>query len=124
MKYTARGASRVANMARGEAECYICHKILIKNCSYQGRSNRWGRALPLFMGIIKLFSYKLVYKPPYTYKSCPPFLKKLAISETHMSINKDEKQVCFLLPHLNATNSISLSGRYLEFRIFMHVAHA
>ena len=25
MKYTARGESRVANIARGKAECYICH---------------------------------------------------------------------------------------------------
>ena len=33
-----------------------------------------------------------------------------------MMIN--EKQVCFLLPHLHAINSISLSRRYLEFRIF------
>ena len=33
-----------------------------------------------------------------------------------MMIN--EKQVCFLLPHIHATNSILLSGHYLEFRIF------
>ena len=26
MKYTARGESRVANIARGKAECYICHE--------------------------------------------------------------------------------------------------
>ena len=32
MKYTARDQSRVANIARGEAECYICHKTLIKSC--------------------------------------------------------------------------------------------
>ena len=32
MKYTARDESRVANTARGEAECYICHKTLIKSC--------------------------------------------------------------------------------------------
>ena len=32
MKYTARDESRVANIARGEAECYICHKTLIKSC--------------------------------------------------------------------------------------------
>ena len=31
MKYTARDESRVANIARGEAECYICHKTLIKS---------------------------------------------------------------------------------------------
>ena len=29
MKYTAQGESRVANIAQGEAECYICHKTLI-----------------------------------------------------------------------------------------------
>ena len=28
MKYTARGESRVANIVRGEAECYICHQEL------------------------------------------------------------------------------------------------
>ena len=32
MKYTARGESQVANIARDEAECYICHKTLIKSC--------------------------------------------------------------------------------------------
>ena len=32
MKYTARDESQVANIARGKAECYICHKTLIKNC--------------------------------------------------------------------------------------------
>ena len=32
MKCTARDESRVANIARGEAECYICHKTLIKSC--------------------------------------------------------------------------------------------
>ena len=28
MKYTARGESRVANIVRGEAKCYICHETL------------------------------------------------------------------------------------------------
>ena len=32
MKYTARDESRVENIARGEAECYICHETLIKSC--------------------------------------------------------------------------------------------
>ena len=33
MKYTARDENRVANIAQGEgAECYICHKTLIKSC--------------------------------------------------------------------------------------------
>ena len=32
MKYTAQDESRVANIAQGEAECYICHKTLIKSC--------------------------------------------------------------------------------------------
>ena len=31
MKYTAE-MSQVANIARGKAECYICHKTLIKGC--------------------------------------------------------------------------------------------
>ena len=34
MKYTARDESRVANIARGEVECYICHKTLIKSCIF------------------------------------------------------------------------------------------
>ena len=32
MKYTARGESRVANIAQGKAECCICHKTLTKSC--------------------------------------------------------------------------------------------
>ena len=32
MKYTARDENRVENIARDEAECYICHKTLIKSC--------------------------------------------------------------------------------------------
>ena len=32
MKYTAQDESRVVNIARGKAECYICHKTLIKSC--------------------------------------------------------------------------------------------
>ena len=32
MKYTARDESRVANIAWGEAECYICHKTFINCC--------------------------------------------------------------------------------------------
>ena len=34
MKYTAQGESRVANIARGEALCYICHETLIKSCIF------------------------------------------------------------------------------------------
>ena len=34
MKYTARDESRVANIARGEVECYICHKTFIKSCIF------------------------------------------------------------------------------------------
>ena len=30
MEYTAQGESRVANIA--QAECYICHETLTKNC--------------------------------------------------------------------------------------------
>ena len=38
MKYTAQGKSQVANIARGKAECYICHETLTKSCilSYKG----------------------------------------------------------------------------------------
>ena len=32
MKYTALDESRVANIAQGKAECYICHKTLINCC--------------------------------------------------------------------------------------------
>ena len=41
MKYTARDESRVANIPRGEGECYICHKALIKSCmlSYKRRGS-------------------------------------------------------------------------------------
>ena len=31
MKYIAPDESRVANIARGESECYICHETLIKS---------------------------------------------------------------------------------------------
>ena len=34
MKYTARDESQVANIARGEAECYICHKTLSSRAVY------------------------------------------------------------------------------------------
>jgi len=30
MKYTALDESRMANIARGKAKCYICHETLIK----------------------------------------------------------------------------------------------
>ena len=45
MKYTARDESRVANIARGEAECYICHKTLIKSCMLSYK--RSGSALSI-----------------------------------------------------------------------------
>ena len=34
MKYTARGESRVANIAQGKVERYICHETLIKSCIF------------------------------------------------------------------------------------------
>ena len=34
MKYTARGESRVANIAQGKAECYTCHETLTKSCIF------------------------------------------------------------------------------------------
>ena len=47
MKYTARDESQVANIARGEAKCYICHETLIKSCilSYK----RSGSALSVLL---------------------------------------------------------------------------
>ena len=49
MKGTARGESRVANIARGETECYICHELetLTKSCilSYK----RSGSALSVLL---------------------------------------------------------------------------
>ena len=47
MKYTAQDESRVANIARGEAECYIYHETLIKSCilSYK----RSGSALSVLL---------------------------------------------------------------------------
>ena len=32
MKYTTQGKSRVANIAQGEAKCYIYHQTLTKSC--------------------------------------------------------------------------------------------
>ena len=34
MEYTAQSECRVANIARGEAECYICHKTLTECCIF------------------------------------------------------------------------------------------
>ena len=34
MGYTAQGESRVANIAQGEAKCYIYHETLTKRCIY------------------------------------------------------------------------------------------
>ena len=47
MKYTAQGEGRVANIARGKAECYIYHETLIKSCilSYK----RSGSALSVLL---------------------------------------------------------------------------
>ena len=39
MKYTARDESRVANIAQGEAECYICHKTEL----YTFIQTKWQR---------------------------------------------------------------------------------
>ena len=47
MKYTARDESRVANIARGEAECYICHETLIKGCMLSYK--RSGSALSVLL---------------------------------------------------------------------------
>ena len=50
MKYTARGKSRVANIARGEAECYIYHEILTKNCTLSYKQS--GSALSVLLYFI------------------------------------------------------------------------
>ena len=47
MKYTAQGENRVANIARGEAECYICHKTLTKSCILSYKQN--GSALSVLL---------------------------------------------------------------------------
>ena len=41
MKYTARDENRVANIAQGEAECYICHKTLIMQELYTFTQTKW-----------------------------------------------------------------------------------
>ena len=47
MKYTARGESQVANIARGKAECYIFHETLTK--SYMLSYKRSGSALSVLL---------------------------------------------------------------------------
>ena len=47
MKYTAPDESRVANIARGEAECYICRETLIKSCILSCK--RSGSALSVLL---------------------------------------------------------------------------
>ena len=47
MKYTARGENQVANIARGEAECYICHETLTKSCTLSYKRN--GSALSVLL---------------------------------------------------------------------------
>ena len=34
MEYTAQSECRVANVARGEVECYICHETLTEYCIF------------------------------------------------------------------------------------------
>ena len=50
MKYTARDESQVANIAQGEAECYICLKILIKSCILSYKQS--GRVLSILLHFI------------------------------------------------------------------------
>ena len=47
MKYTAQGESQVANIAQGEAKCYICHETLTKSCILSYR--RSGSALSVLL---------------------------------------------------------------------------
>ena len=46
MKYTARGESQVANIAQGEAKCYICHETLTKSCILSYKQS--GSALSVY----------------------------------------------------------------------------
>ena len=54
MKYTARDESRVANIARGEAECYICHKTLIKSCILSYKQSGSVLSVLLYFTLIKV----------------------------------------------------------------------
>ena len=47
MKYTAQGEIWVANIAWGEAECYICHETLTKSCILTYK--RSGNALSVLL---------------------------------------------------------------------------
>ena len=50
MQHRAPGESRVTNIARGEAECYICPKTLIKSCILSYKQS--GGALRLLLYFI------------------------------------------------------------------------
>ena len=47
MKYTDRGENRVANIAQGETECYICHETLTKSCILHTKGS--GSALSVLL---------------------------------------------------------------------------
>ena len=55
LKYTAQDESRVANIARGEAECYICHETLIKSCIFYTKQQ-------CFKCFIVFYTYQSVNK--------------------------------------------------------------
>ena len=48
MVYTARGESQVANIARGKAECYICHETLTKSCIYHTNKQQCFKCFIVF----------------------------------------------------------------------------
>ena len=50
MKYTAQGESRVANIAQGEAKCYICQETLTKSCILSYKQS--GSALSVLLYFI------------------------------------------------------------------------
>ena len=73
MKCTARDESRVANIAQGEAEWYICHNTLIKSCilSYKQSGSVLGISLYFTLtnaGKKPLYSGFRLYR-----KQCPPY---------------------------------------------------
>ena len=63
MKYTAQDESRVANAARGKAECYICHKTLIKSCilSYKRSGSVLSVLLYFTLGKVSLIVHKRMF---------------------------------------------------------------
>ena len=75
MKYTARGESRVANIARGKAECYICHQELY--ILYKRSSSALG--ILLYFTLNKIHLLISITKNSYTLKpiTLPTIIKHM-----------------------------------------------